>query len=302
MARITFLLFVVLFATNVSAQNAQLRLSIDLYMDELRCPAVTISDASGVVYSDDFFDSFYEEIDSLEPGTYQLVVSDCTTPQLIIMNTEFELYADSITTLDLSHTNSLSYEAIADTLAKHRLDTQLMMGYTNNRFFEDDPALTSSASVGFSQSAWFAFSRHFGFLTGGGMRFTHSSIAKDTSFMDQVALGKKYEYYNYLDVHATAALRLSTKNQQREYEFSGFTVDIGASYHLPLLFKHVARYGGNQKFMEGGLHQFTDVRAFVNIGYAPVLLFAEYRLSDFILGSYPELPILNFGMKIDLQN
>lgn len=302
MIRTTFLLFALLLSCTAFSQFARLQLEISIWPYELKCPEVTIYNETGAVYSDNIYAYFEEEIDSLAPGDYWLALTDCTNSDLTLMATEFTLYADSATTLDLSYSTNVYRTAIADSVVKHRLDTQFELGYMNNKWAYDQPALTSSASFSFTQSAWFAFSRHMGILTGGGFGLTHSSIAQDTTFMEQPLLKKWYEYYNYLDLHVTAALRWSTGNQQREFEPSKWTLDIGASYHLPLLFKHVARYKGNQKFMEGGLHQFTDCRVFAGIGYSQCLFFAEYRLFDFILGSYPELPTWNFGLKIDIQN
>jgi hypothetical protein len=299
MTRIAFLLLALSIACGSFSQTAKLHLEIQT-PEESECFEVTIYNNGDSVYSDRLYSYFYEEIDVLPPGTYRLVVTACADEDFTLLQSRyFVLYPDSVTHVDLNYESQLYRTADVERPRIYRTVTQLMVAYMNNNWAYNEPSLTSSASAGFGQSAWFPLSRNIGLLAGGGMTFTHSSIAKDTTFMHQSPLAKRYEYYNYLDLRADAAIRLSSKSQQAD-DFPGFTVDIGASYHLPLLFKHVARYGGNQKFMNGGLHEFTDCRVFLNVGYAPCLFFAEYRLLDFVLGSYPELPRWNFGLKIDI--
>jgi hypothetical protein len=241
-----------------------------------------------------------ETIDSLLPGKgYKLEIFDKSYQPGPVFIRTFEMEKEGITELDVSVYMNMEFTDYEDTLTNDsRMETQLFMGYNNNKWVMDDPALTSNASIGITQCGWFPVTRNFGLLTGGGVGLTHSSIAGDTTFMDQPDLKKRYEYYNYFDLLFMAAFRFSTGSQLVEYTSPKFTIDIGASYNLPIAFKHIARYAGNQKFMKGGLHQFTDCRVFVNIGYSPCLFFAEYRLFDFLLGSYPELPKWTFGLKV----
>jgi len=103
---------------------------------------------------------------------------------------------------------------------------------------------------------------------------------------------------NYLDGHLEMKFRISSGNQQASTNISSkLTLDIGALYNAPIIFKHIVRYDNNKKIINNGLHQFTDFRAFVNFGYSEVLVYCEYRLFDFIIGNYPELPKYSRGLK-----
>lgn len=301
----TFLTTLALFCSMHSfAQFVTLELSVHVEsLSDVYRPYVVITYHEDTLLVKDVDELDYPEtLDSLLAGRgYQLGLFDADYPQEPILTRPFEMKAAGTTELRVTLFASTDFTAFEDTVAGNaRMETQFSIGYNNNKWVMDNPALTSAVSFGFTQYAWFPATRNFGLLTGGGFGLTHASIARDTTFMDQPGLKKQYEYYNCFDLHFAAALRFSTGNQLAEYTSPKLTIDIGALYNLPVAFKHIARYAGNQKFTEGGLHQFTDCRAFVNIGYPPGLLFAEYRLFDFLLGSYPELPKWSFGLKISI--
>jgi len=248
-------------------------------------------------------DYYEKELDSLLPGIYNISISKMGNPPHLEYFRNFQLFPDSITVVHLSYGFSEYTRSKAEDLySTDKFDVQYSLGYFNNKWIEDHPAVTSHIYAGFSVGQWWAFSKHTGFILGGGAGLSHTSIARDTTFMNQPNLNKRYEYYTYLDLHVDAKLRLSTGNQQiNEFCPSHWTIDIGASYYFPAMFKHIAWYSGNQKHTESFLHQYTDCRLFVNFGYSPVLLFAEYRPFNFILGKYPELPQFIFGVRLNLQ-
>ena len=74
--------------------------------------------------------------------------------------------------------------------------------------------------------------------------------------------------------------------------------DVGLCYNLPLYYRQITRYPGDNKLVKNRLHQFTDVRAYVNIGFSQVLFFVEYRLSDFVMGANPEIPRYMAGIRL----
>jgi hypothetical protein len=245
-----------------------------------------------------------EMIDSLQPGNYNLSVYSEFEGQHREFTRDFVLQADSITKLNISFYDDETVISVHDDLYScEHVDFVASLGYFNNKWLEDKPAVTSCISAGFSGGHWWAFSPHAGFVLGGGLGFTHGSIAKDTTFADLPGWNKRYEYYNYLDAHLDVKFRFSAGNQQlNEFNPAKWMIDLGASYYFPIAFKHITRFTGNQKLTGSFIHQYTDCRLFVNFGYAPALFFVEYRLFDFILGNYPELPTWNFGFRLNVQN
>jgi hypothetical protein len=300
----TLLILFLLFSMNGFAQLSKLTLycSNNSY-DDIDCFTLVVSHGAEILFKKTV-PSYDDEIelDSLLPGIYTVQYYPCDQSNVPLIARDFSLVADSTTVLTIDYSVQELREPILEESAKYRAETQFSMGHYNNRWNQSHPALTQSTYVGFSQSSWFSFNRHVGFLIGGGLGFTHSSIAKDTTFMHQPLLKKKYECYNYLDGHVDVRFRLTHANQQQRYESTLLTVDVGASYYFPFFFKHTAWYDDHQKLVQGHLHQYTDCRLFASIGYAPVLFFAEYRLFDFVKGGYPELPKYNLGIRIVIQN
>lgn len=243
-------------------------------------------------------------IDSLTPGSYRLMINLPLMDSILIYQRDFSIHAKEITYLNISLDTYEHYTPLSDLTREekitHRIESQIEGGYFNNRLTETNPALTHSFSASYSGHYWVGFSKHVGVFLGCGLGLNHSSISKDTTFFNASQFEKRYEYYNYLYLNPEFKLRFTLKNQRDDYDFlvNGLILDIGARYHFPLMFKHVGRFAGNTKIVESGLHQYSDLRFFANIGHAPVLFFAEYRPFDFVLGNYPELPKYTIGLKI----
>jgi hypothetical protein len=172
----------------------------------------------------------------------------------------------------------------------------------NPRWVADYNGLTSAVFAGYSMGPTTVLTKHLSFPAQFGARLTQCSISKDTTFMQKIEARKIYEYYSYLDIFASAALRFSSHNQFLKSSINkNILFDIGAAYHLPLTFRHVAWYETQKKLINRSLHQFTDLRLFASVGYGMFHVFAEYRPFDFLIGPYPELPQWQFGVKITLD-
>ena len=92
--------------------------------------------------------------------------------------------------------------------------------------------------------------------------------------------------------------RFSTLNQQaKDISTKNIFFDIGAIYNFPIYFKQIIRFDNNTKLVNSFIHQYTDVRLYSNIGYKSGQLFMEYRPLNFIIGSLPEMPKYNIGLK-----
>lgn len=242
-------------------------------------------------------------IDSLPPGDYLLRINLPVMDSLLIYQRSVTIKPRKITVLNIYLEVYEDERPMGDLtreeIVTDRIERQFEGGYFNNRWMETNAALIHSFSASYSGHYWMSFSKHVGILLGCGFGVNHSSFSKDTTFFNAPQFEKQYEYYNYLNLDPEFKLRFTLKNQQHsnDYFVKGLILDIGARYQFPLMFKHVGRFTGNTKIVESGLHQYSDLRLFANIGRAPVLVFAEYRPFDFILGNYPELPKYTIGLK-----
>lgn len=242
-------------------------------------------------------DSTNRYIDSLPPGNYLLEITGAKETNL---RSRFTIREDEITVLniDLSLYEEPSGLDTARRVTK-RADGELNLGYMDYKVFDPSGVFTKYYMVGTGIHYWNAFRPHLGFLYGCGFNYRYTGVMKDTSFLETPSsYRKKWEGYNYLDFHGDVKLRLSSRHQQVRGNPSGLLLELGAIYNFPLYFRYTGRYEGNKRLTVQGIHQFTDLRVFINFGYTSLIFFCEYRLNDFVIGHYPEFPRYTFGIRI----
>jgi len=242
------------------------------------------------------------EEDSLLPGIYILKAVG-RGPKQLIFSRKFEIKPSSITSIDIEFNATEEYIAIDTSnhsgIYTNKSDAEINLAFVDNRWLDPKGVFTNGFMIGYGGHGWNAYSKHIGILYGGGMAFHYNEINTDTSFIDGGSYKKIRESYAYLDAHLDFKLRFSGGNQQAWHEVSPkLLLELGAVYNFPLYFRYSGRYEGNKKNSAQGIHQFTDIRVFVNAGYYPFVFFYEYRLGDFVIGKYPELPRSTFGLRI----
>lgn len=288
-----------------NAQLSKLNLTVESSIfKDTTCYRLCITRTTDTIANEVFHKEVIKKLDSLSPGAYKIQVYKCADPSALSVVKNIKLYADSLTevTLELLYDVS-SYKMDTETregIIKSKHEVQYQFSALSPKWFEKNSSFKFSSTFGVTVFQWYSFSKHVGFLVGGGVGIGHYGVSNDTTFMSVGAPSKKiYEYYNYLDVHGDVKFRFTPGSQQQDsYLTSIMYIDIGATYNAPLLFKQIARYENSKKISNGNLHQYTDVRTYVNIGFQPVALFAEYRLMDFVMGTYPELPRYTIGIKV----
>jgi hypothetical protein len=150
--------------------------------------------------------------------------------------------------------------------------------------------IQASITAGFNSSPYWSLSKNFAFGALIGSSVSYTSFEKDT------VPGKKFERYFGLDFNTGLFFRINSGNAYTKPE-KGFIIDAGAYYALPLLFRHAYSFN-NTRIQDRWIHQYTNFYAFARVGIKPVSIQAEYRLCDFILGNYPELPKFRVGIAL----
>ncbi len=302
-----------LFSSTVFGQLAQLKVEMyDPYDDS--CYQWTVFNAADTVVKKEtfvFVDSYTYTFKkkNLVPGTYTISVYNCNSPGTIIFSRTIKLFPNQQTRLsfDVASLSEDHYEI--DTIGQRvpqkapedAEELQFNLSYLKSNWINTPSVIQSSYAFGFSMFSIPARGRHVGFLLGGGLGFSQHFFSKDTSFMSVSSLKKRSENYTYFNGHIEAKLRLSQQNQKLdEIITKKLVMDVGVLYNLPVLFKHYTYYEDNKKITNSRLHQYTDARAFVNIGWRYVAIYGEYRLFNFIIGKYPELPVYTIGLKLML--
>lgn len=110
----------------------------------------------------------------------------------------------------------------------------------------------------------------------------------------------RHERYFYSNVKIGFYLRFTTFNMKQTHK-GGMFLDLGANYHMPLIFRHVGLYE-NHKDITRQLHKFNDVSLTARIGTDKFAIYGQYRLFDFVKNNYPQTPQLSFGIIIRLND
>ena len=240
-------------------------------------------------------------LEALAKGTYFIEVEACENDVNEFQYRYFQavwIQDQALTTLTVPlgfEQNDLdeSGEAIEQ---KDRMESQFAIGYFDEKWSPEKNTTKYAFSLEQSIYYWNAFSKHVGFLIGGGYHYAYAPIRiqQDSIYPDPI----KFKHYHYFSGNLDLKLRFSSKNQQLvDLSASQLFFDIGLKYQLPIYFREITRFDAKTKLVKGYLHQFTDVRAYVNVGTSHVQVFAEYRPLSFVLGSYTELPKFNAGIK-----
>jgi len=300
-------IFLLLFSLNNFGQSSQLKVEVLVpFENSAGCYKIFITNTSGSILEDTFESDYDTIIDKLKPGEYKIQVQSCNSNVQHALTRSFNLLPNKKTNLsiDLNFTELvLDLDTLSRTgIERNKMDVQLSLSYFNTNWLNTPSFVKSNFAIGFSSYNWSAFSRHLGFLVGMGSELSHHIFSIDTTFINAPQFKKIYESYTYLNFHLDLKFRLSGGNQQKDDPGSSkLFMDVGAIYNAPLIFKHAVRYSDNKKIANGRLHQFTDLRANINFGYSHAALFFEYRLLDFIIGSYPELPLYNVGLRVSMN-
>lgn len=185
-------------------------------------------------------------------------------------------------------------------LIKEKTEGQFTVSYYDTDWMEDESLIRANFNANMSMSTWFISRKRSGLLLGGGFGVSQHYFTKDSTFINTPQQYKLiHEKYNYVYTNIELKFRLTSNNMQNPWnKTTKLLLDIGATYNVPLLFREVGVYKNDRKIVNKNLHEFTDLRVFVNFGYAPILFFFEYRLADFVLGKYLELPVYNAGIRI----
>jgi hypothetical protein len=229
--------------------------------------------------------------DSIKPGSYTLslwIEPDYYSKKNII------IVRDSIlsfyTTIEKPY-----YSKIYDSLRSEIPEASFFMNIGPLNIKNNvDPRLNNSYTVGTSQHFLFPLANHFSFLTNVGSSITYEDFKNSQTL--NPAFIKKRERMLAWNFIMGIGNRISFNNA-RVNATKGVIIDYGANYNFPLLFNHSIINGPN-RIVNKRIHQFTDFSTFVRIGYFPVTIIAEYRLSDYVISGYPEMPKLKFGIEI----
>jgi hypothetical protein len=306
---IIFSLF--LLAIGAHAQYGQVRVDLDFEVDNKFHKYFFVINqetelCDTVIFESEFNTYDYFEIDSLIPGNYYFEILNDTLDSISLYEQHFQIKENKITKLEININSFTSIQPLdkksREELTDSHFELRFELGYNANGFIDKSKYLNQNFNVHFTELYWKPLSNHFGILFGGGLGTSQHIFGNDTTFIQHNASKKRNERYSYWQGTLNFDARISSGNQKLNITFpSKFTLDLGASYHIPIFFRHITNYENNIKVTNKYIHQFTDLRSHINFGYEPFLFSIEYRYLDFILGKYPEIPKYMFSLKFNFH-
>jgi len=305
------ILFLSFVAISSYAQYGQVRIDLHFKMNEDSSKFFFVINQESLqcdtlIFESQFDKYDYIEIDSLLPGNYYFDILKDTLDSISIYEQDFKIEENKITKLNVNINSTTEIKNLdkksREELTNSHVELRVELGYNTNGFIDKSKYLNQNFNVHFTELYWKPLSNHFGILFGGGLGTSQHIFDNDTTFIQHNASKKRNERYSYWQGTVNFDARISSGNQKLNITFpSKLTLDLGASYHIPIFFRHITNYENNIKVTNKFIHQFTDLRFHINFGYEPVLFSIEYRYLDFILGKYPELPKYMFSLKFNFH-
>ncbi len=307
---------------NVKLQYADL-LKSDFYREGyLRLPSywnydykLSITNHNGVLFYNDTVyinsdtkDSLvnYEIVNSQIPlpeGNY-MIKMDYLTHSYTLKNVEIN--NGEITDFDYpgwygeEFYTSTCYSCDLNVFTKFNVSIDLMYG--NNQFLQSEDYEINTFSTGFKIGGevfldnWLRTS-----LVGEyGFHYSFHNINRPDYFIGTTPI--KHEYYSHFNysIGGGARFYLSKYKNLKSRLF----LELGANYNIPLWFRHISMNKSLEfKLSEKWLHKFNDFRAYAAFGLSnSFALTAEYRIFDYIKYDRIQVPKLQLGFKILLND
>jgi hypothetical protein len=313
----SFILLISVFFLSYTAraQHGKLRVYIQDSDIENDCYELSVTKELDTFYrytitNDDLFEVDDFVIDSLTPGLYLISFTNCgdlSTEQLNSVTSYVEIKADQLAQRSFYLGETTRYFAVDpetdQEIVRSRSEFQTEFSYFDFRWNPDGNNPKFNVGIAMSGYMWQSFSKHVGFLIGGGYGWEFAQLQIDqqtaATYPDEV----KSNYYNYIYGKTDMRMRFSFFDQQSP-KLKGHNVflDLGAQYNFPFYFKRITRFSIKDKLVNSFIHRYSDLRLFANFGVTNIQVFASYRPFDFINKDLPQFPRYNFGLKVNLQD
>lgn len=133
-----------------------------------------------------------------------------------------------------------------------------------------------------------------------GFHYSFHNINRPDYFIGTTPI--KHEYYSHFNysIGGGARFYLSKYKNLKSRLF----LELGANYNIPFWFRHISMNNSLEfKLSEKWLHKFNDFRAYAAFGLSnSFALTAEYRIFDYIKYDRIQVPKLQLGFKILLND
>lgn len=182
------------------------------------------------------------------------------------------------------------------------------LNYYKNKLFYGNNNIYQNDSIEVNQFSWSSYWGNERFLdvvnnislnynVGGGYSFSLIHPVKSPYTFEKTKLNN----YSYLYGSIDFGLRLYFSKHKKVNQNRRF-LEIGANYNLPVVFRNVQRFE-RTKISYNRLTNFKDLSVYSIIGITNGIgLSIDYRLFDTVKNNFPQLPKIQVGFTIQVDN
>lgn len=250
-----------------------------------------------LVFSKVITKSFDSTLTNLPEGEYFLQVSSAKLQAEKLFFNKYELVAEKTTTisLDLNYYREKSGAIFEEREQSEGIEFQSYFGFNNNRYTGESELFSNTWAYRGEVNSFF-YKRHIGFAWTSGYEYKWHGIQSDSSFFSYPTDSLKREYYHHFGINYGVKFRVfAGKITSRAYKPKLF-MDLGLSYHFPVILRHVARLDNDTKLVEQHISTFTDFRASAVVGWFPLCFYAYYRPFNVVKSPLPQPSKFEFGL------
>lgn len=235
-----------------------------------------------------FEDGMGVDFDSLETGKYKLKIIGSEDFRTTLY--PIQIRNNEITYLTIYSPYIWSKKS-SDSIKYEKFETAFKF-LTNLNSNGTSPLINRNYQIGITQGSIFN-KKNLGTILSLGSSFSYTDFQNDTSFYNTISNIKNERYFGW-NLDACIMGRLSTYDMRKDYK-KGAYLDIGVSYHFPLLFRHVYKIE-NRKYITKKIHNYKNLTPTFRLGYNGVAITYQYQLLDYIKESFPQNPKHTVGL------
>ena len=239
--------------------------------------------------------------DTIPVGTYTVKYYINHSKDITQTINGFEVKPFKITSLILDIPRAYYYDD------KMSNDTSISVTYkdvislhllTGNNFVNRNAVFNGYNEFGFKIGVLTTTGKYISFGQQFGSSMNYTYFNRNNSLVPY--LEKDSEKYYYWNINYLVFTRLTTFNN-KTWNTKGIFLDGGISYNFPLMFRYVVTEG-NTKVVTSRIHRYNDFSGVIRLGYKPISIMFEYRLTNFLDEEYPEQPKIKLGISLMLAD
>lgn len=303
--RFLFLILFILSSERVCAQFGNIKLDIySLESDDSRPLEIRIfRNDSVLIYKKNVYYDDIVQIDSINRGTYDILISKSSKRFLTLHNVVVK--ADSVTFLsvDLESLESVSSKISKDIGNSNASSSSPNFAFSmqtyQSGFSSRKQIVNSIYTIGIKFTPMKLLSKHYGIGANIGSNVGFCNLQKDKVqlFLDTFDV----ERYFYWKIFAGFNNRFVFVQAKDSKSLRPCFLDLGLGYNFPFIYRYVA-VNRESKRIKGFISNLNDFSVTARMGFGFLAFTGSYRIANDLKGIYQTTPRIMFGVDFIIPN